>query len=84
MGPLGEAGCDRSLRYRGRSRGARQYRHPLARARDVAHIGWETPGYMPRPPGELPRIALHDFALTMLGIHLLDRADLDTLSEVAA
>ena len=52
--------------------------------RDVALIGWETPGYMPRPPGELPRLALHDFALTMLGIHLLDRADFDALSEVAA
>jgi hypothetical protein len=39
---------------------------------------------MPRPPGELPRLALHDFALTMLGIHLLDRADFEALSEVAA
>ena len=57
---------------------------PWLKARDVALIGWETPGYMPRPPGELPRLALHDFALTMLGIHLLDRADLDALSEVAA
>ena len=56
---------------------------PWLKARDVALIGWETPGYMPRPPGELPRLALHDFALTMLGIHLLDRADLDALSEVA-
>ena len=50
----------------------------------MALIGWETPGYMPQPPGELPRLALHDFALTMLGIHLLDRADFDALSEVAA
>ena len=57
---------------------------PWLKARDVALIGWETPGYMPRPPGDLPRLALHDFALTMLGIHLLDRADLDALSEVAA
>ena len=39
---------------------------------------------MPRPPGELPRLALHDFALTMLGIHLLDQADFDALSEVGA
>ena len=50
----------------------------------MALIGWETPGYMPQPPGELPRLALHDFALTMLGIHLLDRTDFDALSEVAA
>jgi len=57
---------------------------PWLKARDVALIGWETPGYMPRPSGELPRLALHDFALTMLGIHLLDRADFDALSEVAA
>ncbi len=57
---------------------------PWLKARDVALIGWETPGYMPRPQGELPRLALHDFALTMLGIHLLDRADFHALSEVAA
>ena len=57
---------------------------PWLKARDVALIGWETPGYMPLVAGELPRLALHDFALTMLGIHLLDRADFDALSEVAA
>ena len=57
---------------------------PWLKARDVALIGWETPGYMPRPNGDLPRLALHDFALTMLGIHLLDRADFDALSEMAA
>ena len=52
--------------------------------RDVAIIGWETPGYVPQPPGDLPRLALHDFALTMLGIHHLDRADFEALSEIAA
>ena len=57
---------------------------PWLKERDVAIIGWETPGYMPQPPGDLPRIALHDFALTMLGIHLLDRADFQALSEMAA
>ena len=57
---------------------------PWLRERDVALIGWETPGYMPRPPGDLPRLALHDFALTMLGVHLLDRADFDALAEMAA
>ncbi|MCY4120429.1 MAG: cyclase family protein, partial [Acidobacteria bacterium] len=57
---------------------------PWLRERDVAIIGWETPGYMPQPPGDLPRLALHDFALTMLGVHLLDRADFDDLAEAAA
>ena len=57
---------------------------PWLRARDVAIIGWETPGYMPQPAGDLPRLALHDFALTMLGVHLLDRADFDDLADAAA
>ena len=54
---------------------------PWLRERDVALAGWETPGYMPQPDGDLPRLALHNFALTMLGIHLLDRADFQALSE---
>ena len=29
-------------------------------------------------------LALHDFALIMLGIHLIDRSDLQALSEMAA
>ena len=57
---------------------------PWLRARDVAIVGWETPGYMPQPSGDLPRLALHDFALTMLGVHLLDRADFDDLADAAA
>ena len=57
---------------------------PWLRKRDVAIIGWETPGYVPQPPGDLPRLALHDFALTMLGVHHLDRADFDALSDAAA
>ena len=57
---------------------------PWLKARDVALIGWETPGYMPQPPGDLPRLALHDFALTMLGGHHLDRADFDALAALAA
>jgi kynurenine formamidase len=57
---------------------------PWLKARDVALLGWETPGYVPQPAGDLPRLAVHDFALTILGIHLLDRADFDALSEVAA
>lgn len=57
---------------------------PWLRERDIAILGWETPGYTPRPEGDLPTLALHDFALTMLGIHLVDRADLDALANLAA
>ncbi|GIS98148.1 MAG: hypothetical protein CM1200mP25_3850 [Acidobacteriota bacterium] len=35
---------------------------PWLKERDVAIIGWETPGYVPQPAGDLPRLALHDFA----------------------
>jgi len=57
---------------------------PWLKQRDIALLGWETPGYVPQPPGDLPRLAVHDFVLTMLGVHLLDRADFDALSEAAA
>jgi kynurenine formamidase len=57
---------------------------PWLKARDIAILGWEAPGYAPRPEGDLPTLALHDFALTMLGVHLLDRTDLEELSEAAA
>lgn len=57
---------------------------PWLKRRDISLIAWETPGYVPQPPGDLPRLALHNFALTMLGIMLIDRADLDALSEAAA
>ena len=57
---------------------------PWLKRRDIALLGWETPGYVPQPAGDLPRIAVHDFALTILGIHLLDRADFEALSEAAA
>jgi len=57
---------------------------PWLKKRDLALIGWETPAYVPQPAGDLPRLALHDFALTILGIHLLDRADFEALSQAAA
>jgi hypothetical protein len=57
---------------------------PWLKQRDVSLIAWETPGYVPQPPGDLPRLALHNFALTMLGIMLIDRADLEAVSEAAA
>ena len=57
---------------------------PWLRERDVAVAGWETPGYTPQPEGDLPRAALHNFALTILGIQVLDRADFQALANAAA
>ena len=57
---------------------------PWLRERDVAVAGWETPGYAPQPAGDLPRTALHNFALTILGIQVLDRADFQALATAAA
>jgi hypothetical protein len=57
---------------------------PWLKKRDISLISWETPGYVPQPPGDLPRLALHNFALTHLGILLIDRSDLDALAEAAA
>ena len=57
---------------------------PWLKQRDISMIAWETPGYVPQPAGDLPRLALHNFALTMLGIMLIDRADLEAASEAAA
>ena len=57
---------------------------PWLKRRDIALLAWETPGYAPQPPGDLPRLALHDFVLAILGIHLVDRADFETVSQAAA
>ena len=57
---------------------------PWLRERDVAVAGWETPGYAPQPAGDISRLALHNFALTILGIQVLDRADFQALAEAAA
>jgi kynurenine formamidase len=57
---------------------------PWLKQRDVALLVWETPGYSPQPLGDLGRTALHNMVLTILGIHILDRADLEALSEAAA
>jgi kynurenine formamidase len=57
---------------------------PWLKKRDIALLGWETPGYAPQSPGDLPRTALHNFVLTILGVHIIDRADFDALSEAAA
>ena len=57
---------------------------PWLKQRDIALLGWETPFYAPQPPGDLPAAALHNFVLTILGIHLIDRTDFDAVSEAAA
>ena len=44
-------------------------------------IVWETPG---TAQGELSAGALHNFALSILGVMLVDRADLEALSNTAA
>jgi kynurenine formamidase len=57
---------------------------PWLKRRDVALIVWETAGYTPQPEGDLFRNAVHNFVQAILGIHVLDRADLEALSEAAA
>ena len=57
---------------------------PWLKRRDVALIVWETAGYAPQPPGDLFRNAVHNFIQAILGIHVLDRADLEALSEATA
>src|SRR5437867_9737923 len=52
--------------------------------KDIAILGWETPDYAPHSPGDLPPSSVHNFALTILGIHLIDRADFDAVAEAAA
>jgi kynurenine formamidase len=57
---------------------------PWLKQRDVALIVWETAAYTPQPAGDLFRNAVHNFVQAILGIHVLDRADLEALSEAAA
>lgn len=57
---------------------------PWLKQRDVALIVWETAGYSPQPAGDLFRNAVHNFIQAILGIHVLDRADLEALSEATA
>jgi hypothetical protein len=57
---------------------------PWFKKRDIALLGWETAGYAPAPPGDIPKASLHNFVLEILGVHILDRADFEALSEAAA
>ena len=54
---------------------------PWLKQRDVALVIWETAGYTPQPAGDLFRNAVHNFIQAILGIHVLDRADLEALGE---
>jgi hypothetical protein len=40
---------------------------PWLKKRDIGLLVWETPGYLPQPPGDLTRNALHNFVLEILG-----------------
>ncbi len=57
---------------------------PWLKQRDVALIVWETAGYSPQVPGDLFTNAVHNFVMAIMGIHILDRADLEALSQAAA
>src|SRR5258707_1253804 len=57
---------------------------PWLKQRDISLIIWETAGYTPQPKGDLFRSAVHNFIQAILGIHVIDRADLEALSEAAA
>lgn len=57
---------------------------PWLKKRDVGLLVWETAGYSPAPPGDIPRNSLHNFVLEILGVHILDRSDLEALGDAAA
>jgi hypothetical protein len=56
---------------------------PWLKQRDVALIVWETAA-SPQPAGDLFRNAVHNFVQAILGIQVLDRADLEALGEATA
>jgi kynurenine formamidase len=57
---------------------------PWLKQRDVALLAWETAGYSPQPPGDIPKASLHNFVLEILGVHILDRCDFEAVSRAAA
>jgi kynurenine formamidase len=59
---------------------------PWLKRRDVALLGSEAAqDATPVPPGaEIGGLALHDFALIMLGVHLFDNTNLEAVAETAA
>ena len=59
---------------------------PWLKRRDVALLGSETAqdATPPQDGAEVGPLALHDFALIVLGIHLFDDTNLETVAEAAA
>ena len=59
---------------------------PWLRERDVALLGSESAMDATPPPegSQIGALPLHDFALIMLGIHLVDNANLEAVAAVAA
>ena len=56
---------------------------PWLKQRDVALLGGEQ-AQDAAPVGDMPGLAVHDFALISLGIHLFDNCRLDAIAEAAA
>ncbi len=56
---------------------------PWLKKRDVALLLNESPGDAPAR-GDTPNLAVHDFALIVLGVHLCDNCDFDALARAAA
>ncbi len=56
---------------------------PWLKQRDVALLGGEY-AQDAAPVGDMPGLAVHDFALIALGIHLFDNCRLDAVAEAAA
>jgi kynurenine formamidase len=56
---------------------------PWLKKRDIALLGSEHPQDAP-PAGDVPRLAVHDFVLIVLGVHLFDNCSLDAVAEAAA
>jgi kynurenine formamidase len=59
---------------------------PWLKRRDVALLGGEAAhdAHPLQPGAEVPRLALHDFALIVLGIHLFDNTNLEAVAQAAA
>ena len=56
---------------------------PWLRERDIAILGGESPQDAPAL-GDMPNLAVHDFVMIMMGVHLFDNFDLDAVAETAA
>jgi len=57
---------------------------PWLKRRDIAVLAGEHGGDATPPLGDLPPLAVHDFALIALGVHILESTSLDEVAEAAA